>query len=39
MWDFDSYRDFLREHTANHHAIGSAVVLLAAVCVLLFVLT
>ncbi len=39
MWDIDSYRDFLREHAGEHHAVGSAVILLVAVCVVLLALT
>lgn len=39
MWDLESYRDFLREHDAGHHVVGSALALLAAVCILLFALT
>lgn len=38
MWDMDSYQEFLREHTSDHHAIGSALVLLVAVGILLLVL-
>jgi hypothetical protein len=37
MWDMDSYRDFLQEHAGNHHAIGSALALLVAAGILLFV--
>jgi hypothetical protein len=35
MWDMDSYREFLREHKSDHHAIGSAIALLALVSLLL----
>ena len=38
MWDMDSYQEFLREHTSDRHAIGSALVLLVAACVLLLIL-
>ena len=36
MWDLDSYRDFLEEHASSHHAVGSALALLAVVGILLF---
>lgn len=38
MWDLDSYRDFLDEHTSRHHAIGSALIVLAVVGAVLFLL-
>jgi hypothetical protein len=37
MWEMDSYMEALREHK-DHHAIGSAVALLAVVCVLVLIL-
>ena len=39
MWDMDSYQEFLREHASGHHAIGSALVLLVAICVVILVLS
>jgi len=38
MWDMDSYQESLREHTSDHHPIGSALVLLVAVGILLLIL-
>jgi hypothetical protein len=38
MLDVSSYRDFLSEHTGNHHAIGSSIIVLIAVGVILFLL-
>jgi hypothetical protein len=38
MWDLDSYRDFLDEHTSRHHTIGSALIVLAVVGAVLFLL-
>ena len=38
MWEMDSYREFLREHKSDHHAIGSAIALLAVVCLVVLVL-
>jgi len=38
MWEMDSYQEFLREHNRDHHAIASAVALLAIVCLLVFIL-
>jgi hypothetical protein len=37
MWDLDSYRDFLDEHKSQHHAIGSALIVLLVVGALLIV--
>lgn len=37
MWDFDSYREFLREKTGDHHIIGSSLIMLVVVGALLIV--
>ena len=37
MWEMDSYREILREHKKGHHAIGSAFVLLAVICLLVLI--
>ncbi len=37
MWEISSYQDFLSENAGRHHAIGSALVMLAAVGLLLIV--
>ena len=37
MWYLDSYRDFLDEHKFQHHAIGSALIVLVVGGVLLVV--
>ena len=39
MWDLESYQEILREHAGSHHALGSALVLLVAICVVTLVLT
>jgi|SoiMetStandDraft_2_1073263.scaffolds.fasta_scaffold3394382_1 hypothetical protein len=37
MWDIDSYRDFLDDHTDKHHMIGSWLIVLGVIGVLLVV--
>jgi hypothetical protein len=39
MLDLSSYREFLSEHTGDHHSIGSSIIVLIAVAVTLFLLT
>jgi hypothetical protein len=37
MWDINRYRDFLDEHSSDHHTIGSSLILLVVIGVLLIV--
>ncbi len=37
MWDIDSYRDVLDDHTGKHHMIGSWLIVLVVIGVLLVV--
>jgi len=37
VWEINSYRDFLSENAGSHHAIGSALIMLAAIGLLFIV--